>query len=426
MEVSLLEKLVVRGGNPLYGKIRVHGSKNAALPILAATVLVDQPCTISGVPNLLDIQVMIDILRSLGMEVQYEGEQVKIIKSDVNSTNIPEELMRKMRSSIFLMGPLLAKYGSVTVSRPGGCAIGSRRIDLHLNGLKALGASIIEVNGFIHCEATKLRGADIYLDFPSVGATENIMMAACMAEGITEIINPAREPEIIDLANFINSIGGRIEGAGTDRITIYGKNCLLENDQPVFYQVISDRIVAGTILVGAVMTRGDLLIENIQPTYLMSVISKLKQVGAHIDVISNDLLRIIGPQQIDRIDRLVTAPYPGFPTDMQPQLMSMLTIANGTSVIKESVFEERFKHVEQLQRMGAKINVDLNLAFIRGTEKLQGAKVVATDLRAGASLVLAGLVAEGETEITAIDHIDRGYESIETMFTQIGGEIVRK
>jgi UDP-N-acetylglucosamine 1-carboxyvinyltransferase len=425
MEVSLLERLVIRGGHPLYGKTRVHGSKNAALPILAATVLVDQPCTIAGVPNLLDIQVMINILKSLGMEVVEEEEQVKVLNSNVLSTNVPEDLMSSMRSSIFLMGPLLAKYGSVTVSRPGGCAIGSRRIDLHLSGLKSLGASIIEVNGYIHCEAKKLRGADIYLDFPSVGATENIMMAACLAEGLTEIINPAREPEIIDLANFINCIGGHIEGAGTDRITIYGREKLLPNQEYIHYEVISDRIVAGTILVGTVMTGGDVILENIQPSNVLSVISKLKEVGAQIEIFGNNI-RVIGPEKLGRIDRLVTAPYPGFPTDMQPQLMSLLTIANGTSVIKESVFEERFKHVEQLLRMGAMITVDLNLAFIRGVEKLQGAKVMATDLRAGASLVLAGLIADGETEISAIYHIDRGYESIETMFNRIGANIIRK
>lgn len=420
-----MEKLVVRGGNPLYGTIRVHGAKNAALPILAATVLVDQPCTISGVPNLLDIHVMTDILRSLGMEVSREGDQVKIENSRIRSTNIPEGLMRKMRSSIFLMGPLLAKYGSVTVSRPGGCAIGSRRIDLHINGLKALGASVIEGNGFIYCEAKRLKGTDIYLDFPSVGATENIMMAACMAEGVTEIVNPAREPEIIDLANFINAIGGQIEGAGTDRITIYGKDTLISKEQPFVYEVISDRIVAGTIMVGATMTGGDVTLTNVQPLYLQSVISKLKQVGSHVDI-QGDTVRVIGPRIIDRIERLETAPYPGFPTDMQPQLMSLLTVANGTSIIKEAIFEGRFKHVEQLLRMGAKITVDLNLAFIRGIEHLQGSKVVATDLRAGAALVLAGLRAEGETEITAIEHIDRGYESIETMFQSIGADISRK
>ncbi|OEF96072.1 UDP-N-acetylglucosamine 1-carboxyvinyltransferase [Desulfuribacillus alkaliarsenatis] len=420
-----MEKLVIRGGNSLYGKTGVHGSKNAALPILAASVLVDQPCTISGVPKLLDIKVMINILKSLGLEVEQDDDQIKILSSRVISTNVPEELMRKMRSSIFLMGPLLAKYGSVTVSRPGGCAIGSRRIDLHLNGLKALGASIIEVNGFIHCEAKKLKGADIYLDFPSVGATENIMMAACMAEGVTEIINPAREPEIIDLANFINTIGGHIEGAGTDRITIYGKERLTTDKDYINYRVISDRIVAGTLMVGAAMTRGDLILEDVQPNFLMSVISKLKQVGANV-IISSNSVRVIGPEFIEKIDRLVTAPYPGFPTDMQPQLMSLLTIANGTSVIKESVFEERFKHVEQLLRMGAKITVDLNLAFIRGVEGLQGSKVIATDLRAGASLVLAGLIADGETEISCIEHIDRGYESVENMFNKIGANIIRK
>ncbi|OEH84713.1 UDP-N-acetylglucosamine 1-carboxyvinyltransferase [Desulfuribacillus stibiiarsenatis] len=420
-----MERLVIRGGNSLQGSLRVHGSKNAALPILAASVLVDEPCTISGVPNLLDIQAMINILKSLGMEVVQENDRVNILNAKVSTTNVPDELMRKMRSSIFLMGPLLAKYGSVTVSRPGGCAIGSRRIDLHLNGLKALGASIIEVNGFIHCEAKRLRGADIYLDFPSVGATENIMMAASMAEGVTEIINPAREPEIIDLANFINSIGGRIEGAGTDRITIYGKSKLNSNQGHIHYEVISDRIVAGTIMVGAAMTNGDVIIENANPVYLSSVISKLKQVGAEV-IIKDHSIRVIGPKELDKIDRIVTAPYPGFPTDMQPQLMSMLTIAKGTSIIKESVFEERFKHVEQLLRMGAKINVDLNLAFIRGVERLQGSTVKATDLRAGASLVLAGLVAEGETEIESVYHIDRGYENIEGMFRKLGADITRK
>jgi len=415
-----LEKLVIDGGRPLQGAVRIEGAKNAALPILAASVLAGGKVVIENMPNLLDIHVMLDILRSLGAEASLSGRSAVVDTQNVNTSEIPETLMSKMRSSIFLMGPLLARFGEVTIYQPGGCAIGERKIDLHLNGLKALGASVTESENKVVCQAKRLKGADIVLDFPSVGATENLMMAAVTAEGITTISNAAREPEIADLQLFLNRMGAKIIGAGTDTITIEG----VERLSPCEHRVIPDRIVAGTLMVAAGATRGSVALEGVVPGHLTSVIHALRRAGIQI-AIDDDIMNVVGVGRPRAVERIVTSPYPSFPTDLQAQMMVLLSLADGMSVMKETVFEGRFKHVHELSVMGADIRVDFNSAFIRGVPRLYGAAVEATDLRAGAALVIAGLAATGRTVVEQIHHIDRGYESIETMFRRLGGRIER-
>ena len=415
-----MEKLVIDGGRPLQGAVRIEGAKNAALPILAASVLAGGKVVIENMPNLLDIHVMLDILRSLGAEASLSGRSAVVDTQNVNTSEIPETLMSKMRSSIFLMGPLLARFGEVTIYQPGGCAIGERKIDLHLNGLKALGASVTESENKVVCQAKRLKGADIVLDFPSVGATENLMMAAVTAEGITTISNAAREPEIADLQLFLNRMGAKIIGAGTDTITIEG----VERLSPCEHRVIPDRIVAGTLMVAAGATRGSVALEGVVPGHLTSVIHALRRAGIQI-AIDDDIMNVVGVGRPRAVERIVTSPYPSFPTDLQAQMMVLLSLADGMSVMKETVFEGRFKHVHELSVMGADIRVDFNSAFIRGVPRLYGAAVEATDLRAGAALVIAGLAATGRTVVEQIHHIDRGYESIETMFRRLGGRIER-
>lgn len=415
-----MEKLVIEGGRPLTGKIRVHGSKNAALPILAASIMAQGKHVIRNVPNLLDIDVMLSILNALGCRTERHYEHVVIDTSHIKTSHIPEDLMGQMRSSIFLMGPLLARFGHVTVTQPGGCAIGERKIDLHLRGLEALGANIRIDGGTIHCTAERLRGADILLDLPSVGATENILMAAVLAEGRTVIRNAAREPEIEDLQNYLNAMGARVSGAGTSTITIDGVDAL----RCCQYSVIPDRIVAGTLMVAAAVTRGDVTLTAVCPEHLAAITHVLRQAGVQIDI-SNDIMRISCPARTRAIDRIVTQPYPAFPTDMQPQLMVLFSLSYGTSIIKETIFEGRFKHVDELNRMGADIRVDLHSAFVRGVPRLYGATVEATDLRAGAALVIAGLAAVGTTIVEQVHHIDRGYDRIEDMFASLGARIER-
>lgn len=415
-----MQKLVIDGGRPLSGTIRVHGAKNAALPILAASIMVDGEHIIENVPNLLDIKVMLKILNAIGCQTEHQGDKVLLETSSIHSSHIPEELMRQMRSSIFLMGPLLARFGRVQVYQPGGCAIGARKIDLHLRGLQALGAVIEESTNTIICRAEKLIGAEVSLDFPSVGATENIMMAATKAEGLTTIYNAAREPEIQDLQNFLNSMGAKIIGAGTDTITIKGVSQLV----PCHYRIIPDRIVAGTLMVAAAATRGDIRLENINPSHLTSVIHLLKRAGVQIHM-NDDIMSVNCSHRPKSVDRVMTSPYPAFPTDLQSQIMVLLSLADGVSIIKETIFEGRFKHVDELSRMGADIRVDLSTAFIRGVPRLYGATVEATDLRAGAALVIAGLAATGTTVIEQIHHIDRGYDRIETIFQHLGAKIER-
>jgi UDP-N-acetylglucosamine 1-carboxyvinyltransferase len=415
-----LEKLVIEGGRPLSGAIQIHGAKNAALPILAACIMASGTHTLTNVPKLLDIEVMLQILRSLGCKAEQQADIVTVHTSSAHSSHIPEQLMGQMRSSIFLMGPLLARFGSVTVYQPGGCAIGERKIDLHLKGLQALGAEIVESNNMIVCTAQSLSGADIVLDFPSVGATENIMMAAVMADGITTIYNAAREPEIQDLQNFLNKMGADIIGAGTDTITIHGVKAL----QPCQYRIIPDRIVAGTFMVAAAATRGSITLKRVNPAHLTSVIHVLKRAGVQISI-DGDIINISCPTRPKAVERIVTSPYPSFPTDLQSQVMVLLSLADGLSIMKETIFEGRFKHVDELSRMGADIRVDLNSAFIRGVPRLYGATVEATDLRAGAALVIAGLAAHGTTIVEQIQHIDRGYDRIENMLTSLGAVIYR-
>ena len=415
-----MDKLVIEGGRPLQGSVRIEGAKNAALPILAASILAEGPVSIDNVPDLLDIHVMLEILRSLGVIATLRNKTVSINAANVNTSEIPESLMSKMRSSIFLMGPLLARFGEVTIYQPGGCAIGERKIDLHLNGLKSLGAKVIETENKIVCKASRLKGADIVLDYPSVGATENLMMAAVTAEGITTISNAAREPEISDLQLFLNRMGAKIIGAGTDTITIEGVKKLSSCE----HRVIPDRIVTGTLMVAAAATRGSVNLEGAVPGHLTSVIHALLRSGVQI-TFEDGIMNVSGTARPRAVERIVTSPFPSFPTDLQAQMMVLLSLADGLSIVKETVFESRFRHVSELVAMGADIRVDLNCAFIRGVPRLYGAAVEATDLRAGAALVIAGLAATGRTVISQIHHIDRGYESIETMFQSLGACIER-
>ncbi|MCP3771947.1 UDP-N-acetylglucosamine 1-carboxyvinyltransferase [Paenibacillus sp. MZ04-78.2] len=415
-----MEKLVIEGGKPLSGAIRIHGAKNAALPILAASIMAEGTFTIENVPNLSDIHVMLGILRALGCRAELVGDNVIVSTNAVHQFHIPESLMSQMRSSIFLMGPLLSRLGRVELYQPGGCAIGERKIDLHLQGLAALGAHIEENGSQIVCTANELQGAEIVLDYPSVGATENIMMAAAMARGMTTITNAAREPEIQDLQNFLNAMGARIIGAGTDTITIEGVSELT----PCTYRIIPDRIVAGTLMIAAAVTRGNVTLEKVCPAHLTSAIHVLKRAGIQI-AINGDIMNVCALGRPKSVERIVTSPYPSFPTDLQSQIMVLLSLADGVSIVKETVFEGRFKHVDELSRMGADIRVDLNSAYIRGVPRLYGATVEATDLRAGAALVIAGLAAQGSTIIEQIHHIDRGYDRIELMLASLGAGIHR-
>ncbi|REK54807.1 MAG: UDP-N-acetylglucosamine 1-carboxyvinyltransferase [Thermobacillus sp.] len=415
-----MDTLVIEGGRPLSGTIAIQGAKNAALPILAAGMLVEGTVIVDQVPNLLDIDVMLDILRSLGCRAEQIGQSVVLDTTSANSAHIPESLMGQMRSSIFLMGPLLARFGEVEVYQPGGCAIGERKIDLHLLGLRMLGAEIREDGNRIVCRASRLTGTDIHLDFPSVGATENLMMAAVLADGVTTITNAAREPEIEDLQNFLNSMGARVTGAGTGTIRIEGVKRLV----PCRYRIIPDRIVTGTLMVAAAATRGQVTLTGANPSHLTSLIHVLRRAGVQVTV-DDDIIKVGGVIRPKAVERIVTSPYPAFPTDLQAQIMVLLALADGVSVVKEMIFEGRFKHVDELVRMGADIRVDLNSAIIRGVPRLYGTTVEATDLRAGAALVIAGLAAQGKTVIEQVYHIDRGYERIEAMFASLGARIMR-
>lgn len=416
-----MDKLVIEGGVPLSGTIRIHGAKNAALPILAASLLAEGVHTLHNVPALLDIETMLLILGRLGCRTSHDGETVTVDAAAAITSHVPEDLMRQMRSSIFLMGPLLARFGEVTIYQPGGCAIGERKIDLHLQGLAALGAEIEESDGQIRCRATRLTGSDIHLSYPSVGATENIMMAAALAEGTTVLTGAAREPEIQDLQQFLNRMGASIIGAGTDTITIQGVRKLT----PCSYEVIPDRIVAGTVLIAAAATRGNVTLTNTNATHLTSLLHLLKRSGVQISV-CNDIINVSCMGRPKPVEKIITSPYPSFPTDLQSQAMVLLSLADGFSVIQETVFEGRFKHVEELVRMGADISIDLNRAFIRGVRRLYGATVEATDLRAGAALVIAGLAANGTTVVEQAHHIDRGYDGIEKLFSKLGARISRR
>ena len=388
--------IVVKESKPLKGTVRVSGAKNAVLPIIAATLLVDGVSVIKSVPNLRDVNVMSDLLRYLGAKVQYDGETLVVDATEIKETEAPYHLVNKMRASFLVMGSLLARFNTAKISMPGGCAIGTRPIDLHLKGFKAMGAEIISDHGYIEAAAQKLSGSKIYLDFPSVGATENIMMAAVLAEGTTTIENAAEEPEIVDLANFLNKMGAKVRGAGTNTIKITG----VEKLEAVEHTVIPDRIEAGTYMVAAAMTRGDVFVDNVIIDHIKPVVAKLIEVGCTVEEHENGV-RVIGAQEIMPTN-IKTLPHPGFPTDMQSQFMAMLCLAKGKSTITETVFENRFMNVPELIRMGANIEINGKSAIVEGRDRLTGSEVMATDLRAGAALVISGLVAEGETIVKNI------------------------
>ena len=418
-----MEQLVIHGGNPLRGRVKIGGAKNAVLPIIAAALLGSRGVSVlDDVPALEDVYTISSVLRSLGVKADYAAKEhrLTIDASRIETVSAPYELVRKMRASFLIMGPLLAREGRAEISLPGGCAIGTRPIDLHLKGFEALGAEIDITQGAIHASAPHgLKGARIYFDFPSVGATENVMMAASCAEGQTILENPALEPEIVDLANYLNVMGAHIRGAGTNQIKIDGVPGL----KAAGYTIIPDRIEAGTYMVAAAMTGGDVFIENAISEHLKPVVAKLTEAGAQIE---EDIagIRVRADSSMKAID-LKTLPYPGFPTDMQAQFMAMLAVAEGTSVVTETVFENRFMHVDELVRMGAQIRVDGRTATVEGGRVLKGAAVRATDLRAGAAMVLAGLVAEGETRVGYIHHIDRGYDDLVAKLVALGADIRR-
>lgn len=416
-----MERLIVKGGNRLVGTVKTSGAKNAVLPIIAASILGTSPSRLDEIPALEDVRTICAVLECLGIKVDAsEPHTLKIDSREITSCEAPYELVRSMRASFLVMGPLLARKGYARISQPGGCAIGTRPIDLHLKGFEALGVKIEQGHGYIEASAPEgMTGANIYLDFPSVGATENIMMAAAMAKGTTVLENPAEEPEIVDLANYLNQMGARVRGAGTNVITIEGVSEL----HGVQHSVIPDRIEAGTYMIAAAMTGGDVIIENVLPEHQKPLIAKLREAGALVEE-DIDRIHVVGSGKLKAVD-IKTLPYPGFPTDMQAQMMAMLSVAEGRSKITETVFENRFMHVVELNRMGANITTEGRSAVITGPANLTGCTVRATDLRAGAAMILAGLVAEGATEICDIYHIDRGYEEIAAKLTRLGADIKR-
>lgn len=416
-----MERLIVKGGNRLVGTVKTSGAKNAVLPIIAASILGTSPSRLDEIPALEDVRTICAVLECLGIKVDdSEPHTLKIDSREITSCEAPYELVRSMRASFLVMGPLLARKGYARISQPGGCAIGTRPIDLHLKGFEALGVKIEQGHGYIEASAPEgMTGANIYLDFPSVGATENIMMAAAMANGTTVLENPAEEPEIVDLANYLNQMGARVRGAGTNVITIEGVSEL----HGVQHSVIPDRIEAGTYMIAAAMTGGDVIIENVLPEHQKPLIAKLREAGALVEE-DIDRIHVVGSGRLKAVD-IKTLPYPGFPTDMQAQMMAMLSVAEGRSKITETVFENRFMHVVELNRMGANITTEGRSAVITGPAHLTGCTVRATDLRAGAAMILAGLVAEGATEICDIYHIDRGYEEIAAKLTRLGADIKR-
>lgn len=416
-----MEKIIVRGGNRLSGTVKVEGAKNAVLPVIAATLLATKgTSTIHDVPALSDVYTISEVLRYLGADVRISGNAVMVDATGPLTVEAPFEYVRKMRASVLVMGPLLARNGRARVALPGGCAIGSRPIDQHLKGFEAMGASVKVGNGFIDAEVNgRLRGAKVYLDFPSVGATENIMMAAVLAEGTTVMENCAKEPEIVDLANFLNAMGAKIRGAGTGTIRIEGVDELVGTA----HTVIPDRIEAGTFMVAAAITGGNVLVQGAVPEHLSSLIAKLEEMGVTVIEEENGV-RVIGPETLKAVD-IKTMPYPGFPTDMQSQMMALLLKAEGTSMITETVFENRFMHVEEFRRMNADIKIEGRSVIINGPCQLQGAEVAATDLRAAAALILAGLAADGYTRVTELRHLDRGYVRFHEKLAALGADIER-
>ncbi len=415
-----MDKIIVEGGRSLKGEVKIGGAKNAALPILVSSLLADGENTYHNVPKLQDIESVKSLLSHLGAKIESEGNTVRIDASGLCNSEAPYDLVRKMRASVLVLGPLVARLKKARVSLPGGCAIGARPINLHLKGLAQLGASIELNHGYVEASAERLKGNDIYFDIPTVTGTENLMMAAALAEGVTTLRNAAREPEIVALANILNKMGAKIKGVGNSVITIEGVSAL----HPVTASIIPDRIEAGTFMVASMLTGGDVTITDCEPDHLRGVINKLKITGADISV-EGKSIRVKGGQNgIESVD-VKTLPYPGFPTDMQAQFMVLMSVAKGLSIISETIFENRFIHVSELKRMGADIIISGNSAVIKGVPMLSAAPVMATDLRASASLILAGLAARGTTEVHRVYHLDRGYEAIEKKFAALGAAIRR-
>lgn len=421
-EHFLKDKIIIRGGKPLAGEVTIGGAKNAVLKIMAASLLVDDVCEINNVPDLTDVHTMIEVIKHLGPKVTYSKGKMLIDSSKLTNYEAPYDFVSKMRASFIVLGPLLARCGKAKVALPGGCAIGERRIDLHVKGLQALGAEVDIEHGYVEARAHKLVGTDIHLDRPSVGATENLMLAAVLAEGSTVIINAAQEPEIVDLANFINSIGGDISGAGTSEIYINGvKPSDLHSTS---YTTIPDRIEAGTYMCATMATQGDVIIKSVFPNHIGAIISKMVAMGANIRILDPFTLRISCPDRPKAVD-VVTQPYPGFPTDMQAPFTAIMAISKGVSIVTESIYENRFRQLGELRRMGANVQHEGNHAIIKGVKELTGTQVKVSDLRAGASLLICGLTARGETEITDLQHIDRGYEHVTKKFQALGADIQR-
>jgi len=418
-----MDKLMITGGIPLNGELRISGAKNAALPILAATLLSETPVTVGNVPHLLDITTTMELLGRMGIGLTVDEKlSIEVDTRSIQSFMAPYDLVKTMRASILVLGPLVARFGQAEVSLPGGCAIGGRPVNLHLQGLAQMGSEISVRNGYIHASAKRLKGCRLVLDLVTVTGTENLMMAATLAEGTTIIENAAREPEVVDLAKFLNMMGAKIHGAGTDIIEIEGVDSLSADGQ--LYRVMPDRIEAGTYLVAAAMTGGKVKLKDVRSDLMDAVLQKLRETGARIACTEDTIELDMGGLRPHAVS-LRTAPYPAFPTDMQAQFMALNTVADGVAVITETIFENRFMHVQEMQRMGADITVESNTAIVRGKPTLNAAPVMATDLRASASLVLAALVAEGQTVVDRIYHIDRGYECIEEKLSQLGAEIRR-
>jgi UDP-N-acetylglucosamine 1-carboxyvinyltransferase len=414
-----MQKLKIRGGKSLSGSVRISGAKNAALPIISASLLSAEPLVLTNVPRLNDIGTMVELLVQMGVKADRSAESLMLSAASIVDNTAPYEMVKTMRASILVLGPLLARFGEAKVSLPGGCAIGARPVDLHIKGLQAMGASITIEAGYILARASRLKGARILMETVTVTGTENLMMAACLADGTTTLENAAREPEVVDLARCLIAMGAKIRGHGTDKITVVG----VEKLHGASYAVMPDRIETGTFLVAVAATGGDVTLTNAAPDTLDAVIDRLRDSGATITVTA-DTMRIVANKRPKPIS-LKTAPYPAFPTDMQAQFIALNCIASGTAVVTETIFENRFMHVQELMRLGANIDIEGNTAIVHGVEKLTGAGVMATDLRASACLVIAGLVAHGETIIDRIYHLDRGYDHIEAKLTALGAQIER-
>jgi UDP-N-acetylglucosamine 1-carboxyvinyltransferase len=415
-----MDKIVIEGGTPLKGEVTISGSKNAALPIISACLLTGGWHSLGNVPQLRDIRTIKEILANLGVVFEENGQALRVNSDNLNNHRAPYTLVRTMRASVLVLGPLLSRLGKAMISLPGGCAIGARPIDLHLKGLSAMGVDIRLEHGYVVASVHKLCGANIFFDISTVTGTENLMMAAVKAEGLTTLHNAAKEPEVIDLANFLNRMGARIEGAGTDTITITGVNTLY----PISYSIIPDRIESGTFLIAAAITKGEVRIKRCNVGHIEAIIEKLLASGVDIERQDRELVAI-GHGEVKSVD-ITTMPFPGFPTDMQAQFMALMCLADGGSMIKETIFENRFMHVSELRRMGADIEIKGGQALVRGKRSLSGAQVMATDLRASASLVLAGLAAGGRTEISRVYHLDRGYQDLDLKLSHLGSKIWRE